>query len=387
MTSRGYRWGLVLGGVLATVGCGLNGATGNRATSSSPRVPAGTPVTAAMAARTRMQAVDFLNARDGFLAGQGTVWATTDGGRQWSEVYRGPADLRAVAFINARDGWAWGWHRLLATTDGGHHWQQVYQAGASPLVSMSWTGARTGYAVIGTPSAPPAPGGPGYALYRTVDGGRRWQRTDTPFHPLAVAFADGHSGWAVGDRRVWHTSDGGRIWMPSYRYGQEVPMAAEVRLGGPHSVWVELIGGSGMNQTPYTVLHRTPGGGWQVVAAVSTAGAGPAPDVPGHSPPGPGSFPGPLAVLGPDSAVLGGVCRACNLGVVDLWRTTNGGASWTRYPSVSGASGIPGPHALGFVNRRQGWLVDGAGFSQVLATTDGGATWRQIFPGVTPVQG
>ncbi len=369
------------GGILT--GCGT--APRNPATA-----PAGTPVTAAMAGRTRMQAVDFLNPGNGWLAGQGVIWKTTDSGRSWRATYFGPAGLRAIKFVNARDGWAWSWRRLLSTTDGGSTWQQVYQAAAGPLASLSWTGPETGYAVIGAASGPPGRTQPGGGLYRTNDGGSSWQPVATPFHPSTVSFWDSRQGWAVGDSRIWHTADGGKSWMPAFIYGHgvPVPMAAEIRLSGPDEVWVLLRGDSGMSQTSYTVFHHSPGKEWQVVAAVSTAGAGPAPDAPAGAPGGPESSPGPLVAVGPNTAVLGGVCEACGLGEVALWRTSDGGADWTRYPPIYGAGGIPGPYAISFANAQQGWLVDGNGYTQVLATTDGGATWRQVFPAVSAsVQG
>ncbi|MCY0886468.1 MAG: hypothetical protein OWV35_11445, partial [Firmicutes bacterium] len=241
----------------------------------------------------------------------------------------------------------------------------------------------------GARSSPPGLGAPGGRLYRTTDGGRTWQLVATPFHPLAVAFRSGTDGWAAGRHALWQTHDGGRHWTAAYRYaGSEVPWTVHLAPGGTGQMWALLAGGSGMNQTSYTVLRYAPGQGWRVAAAVSTAGAGPAPEAPAGAPAGPGSSPGPLAVTASGTVFLAGECRACGFGTVQVWRSGPGGSGWTAYPPVYGAAGIPGPHALSFINARQGWLLDGVQGVQLLATRDGGRTWRQVFPApAVPVRG
>ena len=69
-----------------------------------------------------------------------------------------------------------------------------------------------------------------------------------------------------------------------------------------------------------------------------------------------------------------------------LWRTTDGGATWTSTPNDNH------PQELHFTDDKNGWAVSqdiGAGScdSQYFATSDGGATWSVIpfiAPGATP---
>ena len=95
--------------------------------------------------------VDFLTARDGFLAGGGIpkfssgqwLYGTTDGGAHWhlrwhDLVQYGEPEIAELDFVTARDGWAvpggdsdaadfsYLGH-LLHTTDGGRHWVDTGQ--------------------------------------------------------------------------------------------------------------------------------------------------------------------------------------------------------------------------------------------------------------------
>lgn len=343
-------------------------------------------ITSATANATIMHVVYFLNSQRGFLAGLGGIWKTQDGGRKWVVVSHDAHNFQGMQFVNSQTGWAWNYQTILQTTNGGNSWKSLYR-GTVPIISVSFTGTRTGYAVIGTPSAPTGPGEPGNALYRTDDGGAHWNKLSTPFHPMAVAFSGPNYGWAVGHSQVWKTIDGGNKWMPVYHYGSATPMAAQIKLAGLNNVWVLLQGGSGMNQTAYTVIHGNSGGKWEVVAAKSTAGAGPAPDAPTGAPDAPGLAPGPWTVVNSSTVVLGGVSPAANLGTTAIWLTKNSGHSWNQYSSIYGANGVPGPSALSFVSPKRGWLIDGMNNTQVLETTNGGVSWHQIFPSPDPVAG
>ncbi len=398
---------LALIAALGLAGCGTprsaggHGATPNAPSSSASASPtpkgrpsqstasSATPglITTAQANNTGMQAIDFMNAHRGFLAGHGGIWKTTDGGRQWAAVSRDSANFQNIQFVNNHVGWAWGYRTLVATTNGGNTWQIRYH-NASPIISASMTGSESGYAVMGTPSAPLGAGGPGNRLYQTTDGGEHWQTVAAPFHPMAVAFWGKLTGWVVGNSNVWKTTDGGKQWTAVYHFAHQVPMAAQIKLAGPDDVWIVLDGESGMSQTSYTVIRHTLHGHWRVVAAKSTAGAGPAPDAPAAAPGAPETAPGPWAVVNRHTAFLGGVSSALNMGTTAIWSTLNGGENWNQYQPIYGANGIPGPSALSFVNSKQGWLVDGGVKTQVFETTNGGISWRQIFPTApSPVEG
>jgi len=200
---------------------------------------------------------------------------------------------------------------------------------------------------------------------------------------MAVDFSGSLNGWVVGFHRIWRTVDGGRQWHPVAELST-IPMSADIRVAGS-SVWVLLRGGSGMNQTSYTVLQYTPKAGWKTALAVSTAGAGPAPDAASNAPAGPGLVPGPLVAVNAGTTFFAGEVPAANLGTTAVWAYHDGG--WTRFPAIFGANGIPGSDALSFVNVRDGWLVAGSGSTQVFRTRNGGQSWYQVFPNPQPVRG
>jgi photosystem II stability/assembly factor-like uncharacterized protein len=91
-------------------------------------------------------------------------------------------------------------------------------------------------------------------VFATEDGGETWRRqyqgNDASNALWEVRFADEHSGWAVGEKEVIHTADGGATWQvqpvpgDAFLFGVEVLSAVEA--------WV--VGSYG------TVLHTTDGG-------------------------------------------------------------------------------------------------------------------------------
>ena len=77
-----------------------------------------------------MNAVDFIDARHGWVVGSKTVFATSDGGVTWRArpPDAGPATSKStyysVSFADAQHGWIVVNHRqLLTTSDGGRKWQ------------------------------------------------------------------------------------------------------------------------------------------------------------------------------------------------------------------------------------------------------------------------
>ncbi|WJH36004.1 hypothetical protein N6H14_08955 [Paenibacillus sp. CC-CFT747] len=102
------------------------------------------------------------------------------------------------------------WYR---SSDGGDSWRQI-PSGAP--VGYSEGPAITGptLPILGDPDHLWLLDGEQGRLYRSVDGGKRWERIqDSPALQLAsVIFSDARNGLLVSAGQVMQTSDGGRTW-------------------------------------------------------------------------------------------------------------------------------------------------------------------------------
>jgi hypothetical protein len=92
--------------------------------------------------------VQFVSATRGWVVGQDTILATTDGGRHWTVQDSGPLDLTSVDFVSSEVGWAVSTHSVLATIDGGAHWLTLPEP--CPLIrSVHFVSPDVGFAVAG----------------------------------------------------------------------------------------------------------------------------------------------------------------------------------------------------------------------------------------------
>ena len=235
---------------------------------------------------------------------------------------------------------------LVPNGDQGWFWQMPQPVGGQ-LADVSFPTATSVWAVGG-----------GRILHST-DAGVTWEiQTSLPGADLlSVTFADDQHGIACGTRTaagasaplVLVTSDGGKTW------GEATPSGASGYLGSlsmsdADRAWI----GSTTGQ-----LWTTADGGAAWTKRVV------------------GGYGGPLAVATADGTTgwVGGSAGR-------IWRTTNGGASWLRQ-----STGLPPGYRVVEIEctaANDAWAL-AVSFpgdrvaSRVLATTDGGATWRPVF--------
>jgi photosystem II stability/assembly factor-like uncharacterized protein len=189
-------------------------------------------------------------------------------------------------------------------------------------------------------NGPFPPGG----TYVTSDGGRTWTQRGQEF--FAPAFLDRNHAVALDltRSRLETTADGGRTWTSE-------PIPGGIGPGG--SIWFDgLTGVVGGGPT-----FMDPANGWWLRGGI---GLGPAPPL---SPP-------PRKVT--------------------LWRTGDGGSTWRPLA----AAGIPAGRALGsptFIDQLRGAIVPAApapeAWPSLLATQDGGESWREVPLPEPPVAG
>ena len=277
--------------------------------------------------------MQFLNSTTGWTVGSGgEILKTADGGASWAaQTSNTTQDLNAIDFIDANDGWAVGdGGVILQTTDGGATWVPQSSGVTDDLAGVSFVDARHGWAVGGTIDGL-SDSSSGVILH-TVDGGQHWLEQTTPIAAAAlsdVVFADATHGWAVGEvvgdsatnvTVILATTNGGATWSKQLEYMP--PLTGNTSQG--------------------------------VLTSIACIDAK-------H-----------LVAVGSDSSSL------------EIFRTSNGGASWTRFvpPASWGSYPLLYLTDVVFVDATHGWAVcpstiSGSSSSTVLATTDGGVSWTK----------
>ncbi len=334
--------------------------------------------------------VAFTTSRDGWLIGNHVILHTTNGGKGFSQQYRGTANLQHIEAIDSNHAFAWGYHHLVGTTNAGLKWTEVPIPGLSPsghaqILNAYFASSTIGTVLIGQMDQPSG-------LYLTTDGGSHWTKLAFPPNAVSVAMTSAKNGWLITTSSnklgggFYHTTDGGHTWTRTQGEAQEAWYinGANIYPTGGNSAYAQIIGQAGMTQSSYSVFRTTNGLSWTPVIGVSTAGGGPAPGVNSnqHVPVGPGIDAGPMSVVGKNQLRIIGGTEATGIGVVQMAASNDGGQHWQSYPTIPGANGYPfASSMLSFVNGNDGWLLETRGSSQdLLQTTNGGKSWREEYP-------
>ncbi|MDQ0200661.1 WD40/YVTN/BNR-like repeat-containing protein [Neobacillus ginsengisoli] len=335
---------------------------------NSPTIPAPGDINMSMVTAVRL--ADF---NTGWVGGNGWIAKTTSEGKKWAVVYHGSGTVQQIFALNHSDVWVTMNQgatnsRLLQSGDGGLHWVIV--------------GTTPNNAYLHFTSKTTALSGNDFSQ----DGGKTWHSLPTPKNMVGDAyFHDVKNGWAVTQSNnvfyVKRTIDGGKSWKTVITKTLLSPLAgALIRSAGTNDAWIELIGGTGMTQTSYSVFHTTDGGNsWKTVIANSTAGGGPAPGFSQEYNKGPfnkGSKPGPLYVINPQVAFMGGSCPACDKQNSIGW-TKDGGKTWVN--SNVTLEGY-GEAYLAMADANHGWWIttENSKPSAMYTTLDGGIHWKQV---------
>ena len=345
----------------------------SKTTSNSPKQPVTNIPAPSKIDMSMVTAVRLADFNTGWVGGNGWIAKTTTGGKNWFVIYQGSGTVRQIFALNRSDVWATldkggSSLRLLHSSDGGQHWAAI---GTVPNKAfLHFTSKTTAFS--------------GNAF--SQDGGKSWHTLTTPKNIVGDAyFHDMKNGWVVTQHNnqfyVNKTTDGGKSWKAVMTKKLESPLAGAVlRSAGTNDAWVELIGGTGMTQTSYSVFHTTDGGkSWKTVIANSTAGGGPAPGFSlGYSkgPTNKGSKPGFLYVVNSQIAFMSGSCPACDTPNSIGW-TKDGGKTW-----VNSKVTLPGygESYLAIADTNHGWWIttENTKPSIMYTTSDGGIHWTQV---------
>ena len=196
-------------------------------------------------------------------------------------------------------------------------------------------------------------------LFRTVDGGKTWER-QTPFDGEGasltdIGFADANNGWIVGSGHILRTTDGGESWAPVDVEPKVHDLSAtKVLVLGPDAIIV----GMGASTSRDIQIMRTVDGGraWDLVAITGGVDRDRADaTVTGLAL----AEPSTIFATTDDKYGTGGV----------IYRSDDGGHSWT---SVAEAD----KPLMGIAFRGKRGVAVGVGIA--FWTEDGGDTWRRV---------
>lgn len=192
--------------------------------------------------------LQFANENRGWIADEKSLWATTDGGKNWSLACQDcaasgsdqsePGDILGLRFIDTRSGVMLRGDAIYRTENGGTHWSHLAEGPVGSeegsYSSMTFINDKKGWITGGfySPVSPEkaqnlAKGEVIYLdrpymiegfIFYTEDGGLSWIRQSTPpvIGPVSfVSFYDEQHGQAFTLTGVLYTQDGGKRWVRS----------------------------------------------------------------------------------------------------------------------------------------------------------------------------
>lgn len=303
---------------------------------------------------------------------QGRLVRTTDGGRTWTDA--GAGIVTATCFVDARQGWASGGSTIRRTLDGGRTWRSVAKRPNAAFAFDSALTCKGGTLWLFQDIEGGAGGHVNYAGWRSTDGGRNWHQVlANSFFPGSapgIGQADAEPGPftalsastaielgvspAAEESSVTITRDGGRTWRTSTLEGLGSQVAAGLAFPDPGHGFA-----LGWDHAQQSILLGTTDGGRTWSERWPTATPAPL---------------GAIAFVSPTVGFGAGIPGDGRAVLVSI----DAGATWTR------AGKLPEPadtwrseaNRLTFADTSHGWIVTSAG--HLLATIDGGATWRRV---------
>ena len=388
-----------------------------------------------------IESIDFTSSLEGWIAtGAGTwisfgeVFHTADGGATWQELLVSDYSIFSVDFIDSANGWLSAFDGIngmvFHSADGGQTWtEQIDARSGEAIVGLDFTDDDYGQSV----------GYDGW-IARTMDGGASWSPQGSGTDELLrdIDFPDITNGWAVGNLNgaILHTSTAGAFWQTeptgtsSYFYGVDFVDATHGWVAGEAGIfarigsspWTLQIPGnfsdidfcdqnngaatSGYSATPAVAVTSNGGTFWSLENLMSIIPFSYDNDMTCVSVPAPGVVyaanerglvlkreGGSWDMLS-DCVAQADLKSVCCTDAYHAWacgdsgvvlRTSNGGVDWAlaQVPSTSvRLSDISFPSSsLGFAcGYSPAYPHPGA----VYRTTDGGATWTDCTPSLSP---
>lgn len=253
----------------------------------------------------------------------------------------GDATLHDVFFLDPDRGWAVGDRGVVwETSDGGRHWRLTDSPTTACLRSISFVDENHGWIAGGWihPYSRRTSG----VLLRTDNGGRTWTKVEIPNIPALrqISFTSTHQGAALGDSSAMYstgyfqTRDGGFTWEPRSAKSPGPLEKSPWRLNDGGTVYRLDERGEPREVLLQPVQNVAREFNWQAI----------------HS--------------------RGEQCWVAGSPGTTVLRSDDGGRTWKRF----GTGQTTPLRKLFFFDEQHGWAVGDLG--RILATRDGGQTWR-----------
>ena len=337
---------------------------GSSSTSPTPEKAYANPGTYAIsltitgaAGDSKTASVELLAGRFSLVEGQRCTGALPNTG--WCRIKRLPSTIGVAQFVDANHGWVLGAHddidsrgMVFRTTDGGQSWtpHRVGTGSDSAWDSFRFVDDRAGLLLSGEAG--------GYRVWTTGDGGVTWARRGT------VAYAaDEYAApeWVSGDgMRILVRRDNYNVFLadPAKPLGYHIS-----RDGG--ATWTS--GGLASAVTPAGTLFQVQAN--RVLRSNDFGLTSTATQL---------SDAQTLRLVTFSGDDLGWIFGVNPRSEPTIWRTTNGGDTWTRV-DIAQSTGRPGPMAgtLKAYGPETLWMSDARG-SPTYRSSDGGATWLRV---------
>lgn len=338
-----------------------------------------------------IQKIKFLNDNTGYILADRLLFKSTNGGTTWTTVTLPTSfGLEDMAFVDADFGWIASKTKIYKTEDGGSSWYLQKDISGCPeydvILQKVWALDRNScWALYYNPCYE---GGqiPNFVL-KTANGGSTWESYTIPIpssfpmlsymSPDDIIFTDAQNGYIVGRAYqryyasygvntgvVFRTQNGGQSWSMIYSNPFDTyPIAIAFR-----SVSQGYVVGSGglmlgVNDTgnaySQNPLNRT------FLPLKSVGGTNDKVFAVGGSPRRIDQIPHPNS-----TAVL------LTLEAGQPWVKTETGFSLSPIEGYPRSSGYT-LRQIKFKNEQLGWKV---GLGSLYSTTDGGTTWKYLFP-------
>ena len=318
----------------------------------------------------------MVDAANGWAIGDAYVLRTYDGGASWYNVTApGVTSVRSAFFQSSSWGWVLTPDSIYRTADGGASWTQHNVPFSGGYIQF--LDDANGFVLSGELSGMHKHA---VSLYQTSDGGATWTlkyaidpsqpNNSLPFsgQKNGMAFRDMSTGWisgyvpSPGSVYLYKTTNGGVTWsqqpiaLPSGYDSADINTTAPAFFGlydGILPVWA--TGGAGNAMFIY-VTHDG-GATWTHSSSIPSQGARAVDFI----------------------SVNDGFAWNGSLQV-----THNAGASWSQItPDVNFGDDVP---SMEFVSTTTGWILQNSfnGSTPLYRTTDGGTTWTLVSGSVPP---